>query len=109
VLIAVRTRRHNGLPTTSADTALAQALSAAMAAHGQSDVREPVVLPSFPPMEPTVTIKDAAQQFGLSQRQTRRLAPKLGGRIRAGQWLLDQSAIDEHLTGKDDDTWTETA
>jgi hypothetical protein len=40
-LIAARTRRHNGLPITSVDTALAQALTAAMAANGHSDVREP--------------------------------------------------------------------
>jgi hypothetical protein len=108
VLIAARTRRHNGLPNSSVDAALAQALTAAMAAHGQSDVPEPVALPSFPTTEPTVTVEDAAQQLGLSRRQTRRLAPNLGGRVRAGRWLLDQHAIDEHLRGRDN-TWTETA
>jgi hypothetical protein len=107
-LIAARTRRYNGLPTTSADTALAQALTAAMAGQGQSDVPEPVALQSLPLTEPSVTVADAAKQLSLSRRQTRRLAPKLGGRKRAGRWLLDQHAIDEHLRGKHD-TWTETA
>lgn len=107
-LIAARTRRHNGLPASSVDAALAQALSAAMAAQGQSDVPEPVALPSFPVTEPTVTVENAAQQLGLSVRQTRRLAPKLGGKIIRGRWLLDQHAIDEHLRGKDE-TWRETA
>lgn len=105
VLIAARTRRHNGLPTSSVDAALTKALGAAMAAHGQSDVPEPVALPSFPVTEPTVTVENAAQALGLSLRQTRRLAPKLGGKIIAGQWRLDQHAIDEHLRGRGN-TWT---
>jgi hypothetical protein len=108
VLIAARTRRHNGLPTSSFGAALAQTLAAAMAAAGQSDVPNLVGLSSFPLAAPTVTIEDAAHQLELSRRQTRRLAPKLGGKIIAGRWLLDQHAVDEHLRGKHE-TWTESA
>jgi hypothetical protein len=108
VLIAARTRRHNGLPTTSADTALAEALAQAVAANGHEDVREPPVLQHYPQTQPTVTVEDGARQLGLSRRQARRLAPKLGGKLIGGQWRLDQHAIDEHLNGKDN-TWRETA
>jgi hypothetical protein len=108
VLIAARTRRHNGLPITSADTALAQALTAAVAANGHEDVPEPAVLQHYPQTQPTVTVEDGARQLNLSRRQTRRLAPKLGGKLIGGQWRLDQAAIDEHLRGKDN-IWTATA
>jgi hypothetical protein len=57
-------------------------------------------------MEPTVTVDHASRQLGLSPRQTRRLAPKLGGKLIDGRWRLDQAAIDDHLNGKDN-TWTE--
>lgn len=106
VLIAARSRRHNGLPNNAAHAELTQALADAMAAHGQSDVPESEELHHFPQEQPTVTIDEAAEQLGLSHRQTRRLAPRLGGKIVAGRWLLDQTAINEHKEGN---TWTETA
>ena len=34
--------------------------------------------------------------LGLSPRQTRRIAKKLGGQIIGGRWLLDMQAIIEH-------------
>ena len=107
LLIAARARKYNGLPVSSKDQALFEALTRAMSAYGQSDVPEPAELQDYPQTDPTVTIDDAARQLRLSPRQTRRLAPKLGGRIIAGRWLLDQTAIDEHLAGGD--RWTETA
>ena len=73
VLIATRSRRHNGLPNNAAHTELAQALADAMAANGRADVPEPVDVQRFPAELPTVTVDDAAQQFGLSRRQARRL------------------------------------
>jgi hypothetical protein len=106
VLIATRSRRHNGLPNNAAHTELAQALADAMAANGRADVPEPVDVQRFPAELPTVTVDDAAQQLGLSRRQARRLAPRLGGRLIAGRWLLDQTAINEHKEGH---RWTETA
>jgi len=39
-----------------------------------------------------------------SRRQTRRIAAKLGGRIIAGRWMLDRTAICEHLEGRN--RWT---
>jgi hypothetical protein len=106
VLIASRSRRHNGLPNNAAHAELAGALADAMAAHGQSDGREPEELHHYPQEQPTVTVEDAARQLGLSHRQTRRLAPRLGGKLIAGRWLLDQTAINEHKEGN---RWTETA
>jgi hypothetical protein len=106
VLIASRSRRHNGLPNNAAHAELAGALADAMAAHGQSDVPQPEGLQHFPQEQPTVTVDEAAEQLGLSRRQTRRLAPRLGGKLIAGRWLLDQVAITEHMEGH---PWTETA
>lgn len=96
VLIAARTRRVNGLPASTAHNALAEALTDAMAANGHSDVPETPVLQHYPQTQPTVTVEDGARQLNLSRRQTRRLAPKLGGKKTAGQWRLDQTAIDEY-------------
>jgi hypothetical protein len=106
VLIAKRTRKLNGHPDSTADLELAQALIAATSANGHSDVREPEELKDYPQREPpTVPIAEAARQLGLSERQARRLAPKLGGRKIGGQWFLDQNACDEHRRGQ---TWNET-
>jgi hypothetical protein len=100
VLIAARARRHNGLPSSATQTVLACALNtAAMSAGGQSDVRKTEILQAIPRQQPTVTINEAAQQLGLSDRQTRRLAPQLGGRKIGGHWLLDQDSITEHQRG----------
>ena len=108
VLIAARTRRVNGLPASAAHNALTEALADAMAANGHAGVPELVDVQRFPAELPTVTVDDAAQQIGLSRRQTRRLAPRLGGKIIAGRWLLDQVAINEHIAGGGN-RWTETA
>jgi hypothetical protein len=103
VLIAARSRRLSGMPTSTTYRALAEALLAASAA-GQSDVPTTTVTPCSP-VEPDVTIREAATMLGISYRQTRRLAPRLGGRITGGRWMLDRAAINEHLQGKD--TWTD--
>ncbi|WP_029108582.1 helix-turn-helix domain-containing protein [Mycobacterium sp. URHD0025] len=104
VLIAARTRHHNGLPVGTKLTALACALNtAAMSANGQTDVRKTKVLQSIPREQSTVTIDDAATRLGLSHRQVRRIAEQLGGRKVGGRWLLDQTAIDEHEKGE---RWT---
>lgn len=100
VLIAIRSRRLSGLPNSAAYTELAQALADAATADGQSDVPKHAVGQGFPAEVPTVPIDDAAARLGLSPRQVRRLAPKLGGRIIGGRWLLDEQAIREHLQGK---------
>ncbi len=96
-LIAVRARQLSGL-SVDGYRRLAQALHTAMATNGRSDVPEPP--PVTPSLAPTVPVEEAAAMLGLSRRQTRRLAPLLGGRIIAGRWLLDEMCIEEHLRGK---------
>ena len=99
LLIATRARKLNGLPISAAHRELAAALTAAVTVDGHVDVPEtPAVTPSIE--RPTITIEQAATTLGVSRRQTRRLAPKLGGRIVAGRWLLDEQAIDEHMKGR---------
>lgn len=97
VLIATRTRRLNGLPHSTLYTALTEALRTAVSVDGQTDVRETVA--AHPELMPTVPVSTAAGRLGLSHRQTRRLAPRLGGRRIGRRWLLDEQAIREHLGG----------
>jgi hypothetical protein len=97
VLIGCRSRRLSGLPDSRLYGALADALTQAASANGHTDVPETVVVHSS--VQPTVTIGEAAHMLKLSPRQSRRLAPKLGGRKRAGRWLLDGQAIREHMQG----------
>lgn len=94
VLSAIRSRQRNGLPTSRHHAALAQALADAINAEsdtGHSDVREPQ-----PAHHEWMTVTDAAHTLGLSERQVRRLAPRLGGRKTGRQWLLDTQAVREH-------------
>lgn len=100
LLIAAKARSINGLPSSNALTEIAQAVADAMAATGQSDVRETEVAQHLPQQQPTMPIAEAAEKFGLSRRQTRRLAPKLGGKFIGGRWLLDEDAVREHATGR---------
>lgn len=102
VLLAERTRKLNGLPASAAHRALAETLSQAMSAARQCDVAEPEPLKNYPQQQPTIPTEDAARMLGLSKRQTQRLAPKLGGKIIAGRWLLDEEAIREHAEGKEE-------
>jgi hypothetical protein len=72
---------------------LASTITAAMSARGQTDVRNFQELQNYPQEQPTVTIPNAAEQLELSERQTRRLAPQLGGKKIGGQWLVSQTAL----------------
>jgi hypothetical protein len=111
VLIAARARTRNGLPNSAAHLELAKAFAEAMSANasarGRSVIDKAELLQAITEQERlTVTIEDAARQLALSERQVRRLAPKLNGRKINGQWLIDQDAIDEHKEGM---RWTATA
>lgn len=87
---AQRYRTSNGLPPLVGLTQLAEALAAA----GQAD------MPAEPEGQPdTVTTHEAAALLGCSERQVRRKAALLGGRLTGGRWLLDRAAIAEHLEG----------
>lgn len=102
VLIAARARTINGLPLSRDYRTLADELNAAMSASGQSDVRSTLIVDADC-MSPTVPIEQAAAELGCSKRQARRLAPALGGRIISGRWLIDRTALNEHIEGRDSD------
>ncbi|AXY51706.1 hypothetical protein KI427_10280 [Rhodococcus ruber] len=94
VRAAVAGRRRNGLRVPPDLAALAAAVSGA----GRSDT-----IPEDVPNDEErqwITIKEAAQMLECSDRQTRRLAPGLGGRLTGGRWLLDRHAVTEHLEGR---------
>lgn len=99
MLIAAQSRTRSGLPITAAHRAIAQELAAVVSPKRQCDVAIERIAEHVP-MQPTVAIADAARRLGLSKRQTQRIAPKLGGRIIAGRWLLDEQAIREHQEGR---------
>ncbi len=98
LLIAVRSRRVNGLPRSAHYDAIAAAL---VSVAGHRDVPKPAAAQpiGMDTNPPTMPVPDAARHLGLSTRQTRRLAPKLGGRIVGGRWLLDAQAVAEHVRG----------
>jgi hypothetical protein len=96
MLIAVRSRRVNGVPRSRTYDILAAAL---VAAAGHVDVRTEPQIAELSVRHPSVSVEDAAPRLGLSERQTRRLAPKLGGQKIGGRWFLDDQAIREHIEG----------
>lgn len=88
--VARRARRRTGLPPVAA----VDALALLVAAPGQSDT------PDEPIGEPeSMTTTEAAALLGCSTRTATRLAPKLGGRLVGGRWLLDRQAVTEHTEG----------
>lgn len=95
MLVAARSRTLSGLPITAAHRAIARELAAVVSPNGQCDVAAERITEHVR-MQPTVTVEEAARRIGLSKRQTQRIAPKLGGRIVAGRWLLDEQAVREH-------------
>jgi hypothetical protein len=98
-LIAARNRKQRGIPAQTYE-ALACVFNAAMAATGQSDVRSPATSQAVPVEQPTVPIAEAAVRLDMSTRQVRRLALRLGGKQIAGRWLVDETALQEHIEGR---------
>ena len=43
---------------------------------------------------------EAAELLSCSTRTARRLAPKLGGTLIAGRWMIDSAALAEHRAGR---------
>ncbi len=97
-LRAIIHRGIAGLPNGTFEV-LACELRDAMAATGQSDVRISTVGEHHPMERPTVPITEASDRLGVSTRQCRRLAPRLGGRRIGGRWLIDELALREHIEG----------
>lgn len=89
VAVTQRARARNGLPTS-------RALAALASAAGQADTQS---APELDTDEELITTEEAAQMLGISNRQARRRAPQLGGRLTGGRWLLDRRAVLEHQEG----------
>lgn len=98
-LIAIRARRRGGLPVSDTYQALAIALARAGAGTGHSDIRETAVVQDIS-VGPTIPLVEAAARLGLTDRQVRRLAVRLGGRKVGGRWLIDEQALEEHIAGR---------
>lgn len=47
-----------------------------------------------------VPLVEAAARLGLTDRQVRRLAPRLGGKKIGGRWLIDEQALVEQIEGR---------
>ncbi|MFD6676062.1 hypothetical protein ACFWDA_17045 [Rhodococcus zopfii] len=92
VRVALAARHRNGLPAHP----LLVELAAAVADPGTTDT-EPE--PAQQDHTELIDTREAARMLGCSNRQARRLAPLLGGRIHAGRWLLDRDAVTEHIEG----------
>ena len=103
-LIAIRARRTNGLPASDTYQELATALARVESASGHSDIREEVGAQDIS-LGPTVPLTKAAARLGLTDRQVRRLAPRLGGRKICGRWLIDEQALEDHIQGRQP-TWS---
>lgn len=88
-----RARRRNALPPLPRLDVLARAL----AVSGQSDSAEA----PEPETEPDVIdVTEAARLLDCSPRTARRLAPRLGGRLVGGRWVVDRFATLEHKEGQ---------
>lgn len=94
-IIAIRHRRLSGLATATYED-LAAELHAALTAAGHPAVPTPPAVHPELVSTPALPIPDAAALLGLSARQTRRLAPQLGGKLIGGRWLVDEVAVREH-------------
>lgn len=97
-LIAVKQRKLSGLSIQTFE-AVACELAAAMAAAGHSDIDKTSISKAVP-MQPTMPLAEAAERLGISTRQARRIAPKLGGRKIAGRWFVDEIALRQHIEGR---------
>lgn len=98
-LIAIRARRRGGLPDSGPYRELAVALAQVESAGGHSDICERAAVQHIP-VEPTVPVTEAAERLGLTDRQVRRLAPRLGGKKIAGRWFVDEQALVEEIEGR---------
>lgn len=103
VLTAVRLaqsrRSRNGLPDNPTYTRLAATLSQAMSACPRSDRPKPAVAQTD--SSRWLTIREAAEMMGYSERHARRLAERglLDGEFSAGRWHIPEAAIVEHMKG----------
>lgn len=97
LLVAERTRRLNRLPDNEAERYLAAALRKAMSARPQTDGPKPAAAQTNTRW---LTTQKAAEMLGCTERHARRIAPQLDGIREAGSWHIPETAITEHLEGK---------
>lgn len=100
IIVAQHARRRNGLPESATYATLLDAVTDALSRsrhHAVDEVPDPEELEVDGPDE--LTAREAADILRLSLRQTQRLAPRLGGRLRAGRWILDRLCVEEHVEG----------
>jgi len=90
-------RNRNGLPASADYAALADALAEAMSRPRQCDTDTAAPQALSKPDE--LTVQEAMAVLGKSRRSVQRMAPRLGGRMVGGRWLLDRRAVEEHLDG----------
>lgn len=93
---AQRYRARNGAGPLRVYAELADILTSAGALSevGQADIEPgPVGEAEF------MTVNEAAERMGVTERTVRRKARALGGRQVGGVWLLDRAAVLEHLEG----------
>jgi hypothetical protein len=98
-LIAVKHRKMSGVPFQAYEV-LACELNEAMSVSGQADMRSPAISKAVAVDRPNVPITEAAGCLGISDRHARRLAPKLGGKKIAGCWFVDETALAQHIEGR---------
>ncbi len=98
-LIAANHRKLSRLPYQTYE-ALAREFHAAMSVCGHSDVRLPAISDSVEVQKPTVPLDEVATRLGVSDRHARRLAPKLGGKKIGRCWVVDETALRQHIEGK---------
>lgn len=91
VRIARAARARNGLPEARPLAELAQLL----APGPQRDAQEQAHGHAEP-----MTTKQAAELLGVSPRQVRRLASRLGAQTIAGRLVLDAAAVRQHREGR---------
>jgi hypothetical protein len=94
---AIIARRRNGLPVSGDYAALADALAAAMSRPRQCDTDTQAPQAVSEPDE--MTVEEAMTVLGKSRRSVQRMAPRLGGRMIGGRWILDRRAVEEHRAG----------
>ncbi len=89
-------RRRNGLGPSRRVTELMRVLgtSADTSESPQTDIST-----NATEQPCRMTITEAAAVLGVTDRHTRRLAPRLGGERIGGRWLLDAAAVEEHQNG----------
>ncbi|MFC9833186.1 hypothetical protein ACFVKB_05070 [Rhodococcus sp. NPDC127530] len=96
VVVAVTSRHRNGLRVPAH---LAE-LAAELADSGQSDGKALGNSNTGTRTTEWITTEEAARMLNCSNRQARRLAPQLDGRLSGGRWVLDRQAVQDHIDGR---------